>query len=212
MDGNVRAMRAVFHLCYVMGDTDTAVRELRAALERDPLSHILHAHLGLVLTFGDRGDEAVREGRKAIQLDPEALYGHWILMMAQLTAQHYAELIEEGERSVARLGRHAWLLMGLTIAHARLGHGDTARAYFDELVARSRTEYVQGSVLAVSAMAVGLRDEAVLRWGRAVDERDPLSAVLVLRGVLGDELRGQPEHPELLKRIGWDRPFSAASR
>ena len=97
--------------------------------------------------------------------------------------------------------------MGLTIAHARLGHSDTARAYFDELVARSRTEYVQGSVLAVTAMAIGRRDEAVERWSRAADERDPLMAVLLLRGVLGAELREQPEHQVLLRRLGWDGPL-----
>ena len=34
---NVRAMRAVFHHCYVMGDTDTAVRELRAQPEHQAL-------------------------------------------------------------------------------------------------------------------------------------------------------------------------------
>ena len=122
--------------------------------------------------------------------------------------RRYAEMIEDGERSVARFGRHAWLLMGLTIAHARLGHGDRAQAYFDELVARSRTEYVQGSVLAVAAMAIGRRDEAVLRWSGAADARDPLMAVLLQRGALGVELRAQPEHLALLERLGWDRPLA----
>ena len=207
-DGNVRAMRAVFHHCYVMGDTDTAVRELRVALDRDPLSHILHAHLGLVLSFGGRAEEAATEARKAIELDPHALYGYWIAILAKLAGRRYPEAIEDVARSVPRFGRHAWLLMGLAIAHGRLGHLEPARAIFDELVARSRTEYVQGAVLAVTAMAIGRRDEAVELWFRAAADRDPMMAVWMQRGLLADELREQPEHRDLLRRLGWDRPVA----
>jgi tetratricopeptide (TPR) repeat protein len=200
-------MRAVFHHCYVMGDTDTAARELRLALERDPLSHILHAHLGLVLSFGGRADEAMVEARKAVELDPYALYGHWIAIMAQLDARQYAAAIEDAHRSIARFGRHAWLLMGLAIAHAKLGHRESAQAIFDELVARSRTEYVQGAVMAVTALAVGRRDDAVARWAKAADDRDPMMVPLMLRTPLAAEIREQPEHRALLKRLGWDRPL-----
>jgi serine/threonine protein kinase/Tfp pilus assembly protein PilF len=207
-DSNVRAMRAVFHHCYVMGDGDTAARELRAALDRDPLSHILHAHLGLVLGFAGRVQEATSEAQKAVQLDPQALYGHWISIMVQLGARQYAEAIEASHGSVARFGRHAWLLMGLAIAHAKLGRLEPAQAIFDELLARSRTEYVQGGVLAVTAMAIGRRDEAVKRWIRAADDRDPLMAVFMQRGPIASELREQPEHRNLLKRLGWDRPLA----
>jgi TolB-like protein/tetratricopeptide (TPR) repeat protein/tRNA A-37 threonylcarbamoyl transferase component Bud32 len=206
-DGNVRAMRAVFHHCYVIGDTDTAVRELRLALERDPLSHILHAHLGLVLSFGGRADEAMIEAAKAMELDPQALYGHWIAIMVRLDAGHFAEAIDIASKAVARFGRHAWLLMGLTVAHAGLGHLEAATAIHDELLARSRTEYVQSGVLSIMAMAIGRRDEAVARWSRAVDERDPMMVPLLLRTPLAAPLREQPEHRALLVRLGWDRPL-----
>jgi serine/threonine-protein kinase len=207
-DGNVRAMCAVFHHCYVMGDIDTAVRELGVALDRDPLSHILHAHLGLVLTFGGRAEESMIEAQKAIRLDPQALYGYWIVVMARLAGREYAGAIEDAQRSIPRFGRHAWLLMGLAIAHAQLEQLEPAEAIFDELVARSRTEYVQGAVLAVTAMAIGRRDEAVSRWLRAADDRDPMMAVLMQRGILAVELREQPEHQALLQRLGWDRPLA----
>jgi serine/threonine-protein kinase len=205
-DSNVQAMCAVFHHCYVMGDTDTAVSELRSALDRDPLSHILHAHLALVLSFGDRAEEAQLEAGKAIQLDPQALYGHWIAIMIRLNARHAAEAIEIAKGAIARFGRHGWLLMGLAIAHAHLDQLDPAEAIFDELVARSRTEYVQGSVLALTAMAIGRRDVAVARWVRAADDRDPLMVAMMLRAPIAAALREQPEHRVLLRRLGWDRP------
>jgi serine/threonine-protein kinase len=207
-DGNVRAMRAVFHHCYVMGDTETAVRELRLALERDPVSHILHAHLGLVLSFGSRVDEAIVEAAKAMELDPHALYGHWIAIMVRLDARHFVEAIDIASKAVAGFGRHAWLLMGLAVAHARLGHVDTATAIYDELSARSRSEYVQSGVLAIMGMAIGRREEAVARWSRAVDERDPMMVPLMLRTPLAAPLREQPEHLLLLARLGWDRPLA----
>jgi tetratricopeptide (TPR) repeat protein len=207
-DGNVRAMRAVFHYCYVMGDTDTAVRELRLALTRDPLSHILHAHLGLVLSFGGRVDDAIVEAAKAMELDPQALYGHWIATMVRLDARHFPEAIDIASKAVARFGRHTWLLMGLTVAHARLSHLDAATAIYDELLARSRTEYVQSGMLAIMAMAIGRRDEAVARWSLAVDERDPMMVPLMLRTPLAAPLREQPEHRALLARLGWDQPLA----
>jgi serine/threonine-protein kinase len=207
-DGNVRAMRAVFHHCYVMGDTETAATELRVALTRDPLSHILHAHLGLVLSFGGRADEAIAEAAKAMELDPHALYGHWIAIMVRLDAGHFAEAIDIAAKAVARFGRHTWLLLGLTVAHARLGRLDAATAIYDELLARSRTEYVQSGVLGIMAMAIGRRDEAVARWSRAVDERDPMMVPLMLRTPMAAPLRAQPEHRALLARLGWDRPLA----
>jgi tetratricopeptide (TPR) repeat protein len=161
-----------------------------------------------VFSFGDRAEEAAIEARKAIQLDPQALYGYWIAIMAQLTGRQYAEAIEGAHRSVPRFGRHAWLLMGLTLAHAKLGQIEPAQAIFEELLARSRTEYVQSTVLAVTAMAIGRRDEAVSRWTRAAEDRDPMAAVLMQRGILGAKLREQPEHRALMQRIGWDTPLA----
>ena len=206
-DGNVRAMRAVFHLCYVAGDTDAAERELRIALERDPLSPILHAHLGLVLSFAGRAEEARVEAHKAIELDPAALYGYWIQLMANLGAHDGEAAIAGAQKALGRFGRHAWLLMGLAIAHARRGRVEHAEAIYDELLARSRTEYVQDSVLAVIAIEIGRRDEAMERWLRAAHDRDPMAIVLMQRGTIAVEIRAQPEHRRFLEEIGWNRPF-----
>ena len=211
-DGNVRAMYAVFHECYVMGDTERSERTLRLALERDPLSSILHAHLGLVLSsFGGRAEDGIVEARKAVELDPQALYGYWVTILSQLDAGHHADAIEAAQKAVVRFGRHAWLLMGLTLAHARLGRLASATAIYDELSARSRTEYVQGTVLAVTAMAIGRRDEAVAHWLAAASDRDPMAAIMIQRGTLAAELRAQPEHRALLARLGWDRPPASTS-
>ena len=206
-DGNVLAMRAVFHLCYVAGDMDAAEGELRTALDRDPLSPILHAHLGLVLSFAGRAEEARVEAHKAIELDPTALYGYWIQLMANLGARDAEGAIAGAQKALGRFGRHAWLLMGLAIAHARQGRPDLAEAIYDELLARSRTEYVQDSVLAVIAIEIGRRDEAMERWLRAAHDRDPMAIVLMQRGAIAGEIRAQPEHRAFLAEIGWNRPF-----
>ena len=163
-----------------------------------------------MLAFGGRADDAAIEAQRAVELDPQALYGHWVAAMTRLAARDDAGAIEAAGRAIQRFGRHALLLMGPTLAHARLDHLDLAQALVDELIARSRTEYVQEAILAVMAMAIGRRDEAVKRWIDAVDVRDPLMVPFLLRGPIGAELREQPEHRFALARVGWERPLAGS--
>ncbi len=206
-DVDARASRAVFHLCYVCGEFDEAVREIRVALHSDPLNPTFHSQLGLVLAFGGRGAEATAEARRAIALEPDALFGHWILILALRVAAAHEEVIATGMVILPKSGRNVWVMMGMAGAYAALGRFEDAAALFDELVARSRTEYVQPAVLAMIAMDLGRRDEAVRRWAEAAADRDMLMVAMLLHSPLTAALRAQPEHREVLRRLGWETPL-----
>ncbi len=50
-DPEARVMRAAFDLCYGRGNFDKVVGQLRAIIERDPLSAIAHSQLSIILSF-----------------------------------------------------------------------------------------------------------------------------------------------------------------
>jgi serine/threonine-protein kinase len=209
-DVDARTWRAVFHLCYVCGDFEAAVREVGVALRSDPLNSTLHSQMGLVLGFGGRGAPAVEEAHRAIALEPTALFGHWILVHALRVAQAHDEVITTGVEILRQFGRNVWIMMGMAGAYAALGRIEEATALFDELVARSRTEYVQPAVLAIIAMDLGRRDDAMQRWARAAEERDMLMVAMLPHAPLSSGLRAQPEHAAVLRRLGWETPLPRA--
>ncbi len=201
---DVRATRAVFHLCYVRGDFAAAERDVRIALERDPLNQTAHAQLGLVLSFAGRAAEAVEEAERAIALDATALFGRWVLILAQLVAGAYEDVIQTGIAIMRTFGRNGWVMLGMAQAYAALGRADEATALFDELAARSRTEYVQPGVLALIAMDLGRRDEAMRRWAEAAASRDMFMVAMLLYAPISARMRAEPEHGALLREMGWD--------
>jgi len=206
-DVDARANRAVFHLCYVCGDFEEAERELQFALQIDPVNPTLGSQLGLVLAFAGRFTEAVAQAHRAIALKPDALFGHWILILALLVGQAYDEVITTGMAIVRKFGRNGWVLLGMADAYAALGRSEEAAAIFDELLARSRTEYVQPAVLAMIAMDLGRRDEALRWWAQAAADGDMLMVAMLLHAPISAKLRAQPEHRALLRQIGWDTPL-----
>ena len=210
-DVDARANRAVFHLCYVCGDFEESERELRIALDCDPLNPTLQSQLGLVLAFGGRAAEAVAQARRAIALKPDALFGQWILILALLVGQAYDEVITTGIAIMGRFGRNGWVLLGMAGAYAALGRSEAA-AIFDELLARSRTEYVQPAVLAMIAMDLGRRDDALRWWAQAAADRDMLMVAMLLHAPISARLRAQPEHLALLRQMGWDTPLRPEKR
>ncbi|MFL5496439.1 MAG: protein kinase domain-containing protein, partial [Gemmatimonadales bacterium] len=67
-----RALGALFDLCYVRGEYQAAIPELRAVVEADPLSAHARAQLALALAWSRQPELAAEEARRGIELDPTA--------------------------------------------------------------------------------------------------------------------------------------------
>ena len=205
-DFESRVTRAVFYLGYIRGDFDAAARDIRLALDCDPLNPTYHTNFAFVLGFSGRGAEAAVEARRAMELDPDALYAQWVLVLSLYIAGADEDVIATGMQVMSKFGRHAWIMMAMTGAYARLGRMEEARSLYAELQARSRTGYVQPGVLATTASYLGHRDEAVRLWLQAAAGRDMVMPALLLYSPLTTLLRAQPEHTALLQQLGWDPP------
>ena len=202
-DAEARLMRAAFDLCYVRGDSEAAIRETRLAVDLDPLSAYAHSQLAVVLTFAGRFDEAITVAQHARVLDANSFFAVWALVNALAAVGDVDEYLSMMTPLLAKYGRHPWMLMSLVIAGARAGRRETSMAYYGELVARSRTEFVQPTVLAIAAAHAGERAAAYEFLRQAATIRDPVLAAFVMQSKVIDPLRGTPEFAEALAPIGW---------
>jgi len=79
-------------------------------------------------------------------------------------------------------------------------HGD-ARAVYGELEARRTREYIQPSMLAISASAVGEMDQALAYAQQALNEKDPLFVMLARSWPQYKKLRTDPRFLEVVREL-----------
>jgi serine/threonine-protein kinase len=204
---DARALRALFDWCYVRGDHDRALPELRAVVEADPLSAHARAQLALALAWNRQAELAAAESERGIELDPTAFYPNWTRLHALALGPGAAEAVEIGRSMLSRFGRHPWLMMGLALAHGATRRPEKADALYAELFARSRGEYVQPAVLTVAALGAGRRADVLRHVAEAAEVRDPLFALIAPQWPGYDALRTDPEFVSVLRRLRWDRPM-----
>jgi eukaryotic-like serine/threonine-protein kinase len=201
-DLEARTMRGAFDICYMRAEFDEAVDEMRAVIERDPLSAYAHASLSVILVFAGRFDEALAEAKRARELDANSFLAVWSEVNAVAFCGNASEMVNEIPPLLSRYGRHPWLMMALSATYRRAGLSNRADAVFAELNARSQIDYVQPTVLAITAEWAGRRQEALAFLRRAVETRDP--ALVAFQSPHMSSLRTAPEFPEIFAGLRSD--------
>ena len=170
------------YLLWIERKVDEAAAALERAVLLDPLSPISAGNLAVALYSAGRYSDALVQARRAVQLVPN-WNSYRFLGSAYSASGRHEEAIAALDTAVQLSGRHPWTLRAL--GHALAAAGDTARAVslFDELVTRARQEYVQPTVVGVTAGYLGRVDEAFQWFERAFDEHD--TYLFLLHGVTG---------------------------
>jgi serine/threonine-protein kinase len=190
------------HLLWVQGQFDEAVAEARRGVELEPTSVVANTWLGRHLCRVGRYEEAIIQLRRAVELDSSHWHAHLSLTEAYRLDSMHTEAVAAVETAMALAGPHPWNLTHLALAYAASGKMAEADAIYDELLARSRHERVQSSLLAAISAVLGRIDEAFEWLDRAYDERDNLLVTLkVLR--FWDPLRDDPRFQDLLRRMNF---------
>jgi len=159
----------------------------------------------MLLGLSGRFAEGLAAAHRAVEADPSNFFAHWNLARSYLWAGEYEKAIAMGPALLASSGRQVWLIVVLTWAHAGFGNASISRALYDELDARSRSEYVSRAWQSAAAIAVGRLDEAMGLARRAVEDRDAF--VLLTRHFwFFEPLWNRPDFQELLDRIGFVGP------
>jgi len=184
-----------------MGRFDESLSELRHGIDLDPLSQFGHILLGQILAFLGRFPDAMDPLRTALELDPTSWLANNIIGMAYRLDSNYPEAKEALGAAIALAGRHPWTLNELALTYAASGDRDQAEAIYEELVERSRDEYVAPASLSYITAGLGRADEAFEWLDRAYEERDAtLNWVSIIPHL--DPLRDDPRFAVLLERMG----------
>ncbi|MCC6329453.1 MAG: tetratricopeptide repeat protein [Acidobacteria bacterium] len=182
-----------------MSRFDEAVTEGKRAEELDPLSPIIGADLGHILTRARRFDESVAQLDRVLALDPNFWVTYWYLGMAYQGKGQYAEAVSAYRKGMA-LNRSEWLKALLINSLVKTGERQEAVKLLNELQAESESRYVSGSALAIAYGSLGEKDKAFAYLNKDVDERASRPAVFSVNPVW-DDLREDPRFAEVLRRV-----------
>nr|ART40510.1 L753 [uncultured bacterium] len=209
-----RAWYGLFFLTWTAGRDQEGHDRLVKVVEHDPLS----GYANVILSFADftlgRFAEGIEHAQRGVELDPNSYLAQWCLTLSYHFAGRQEEAAVAAERALAMSGRHNWTLTALVQIYAA-SNPDEARAVYREVEARSAREYVQPSMFAPAAAAVGDMDRAISLAQQALDDRDPLFVVLARKWPAYARLRTDSRFVEIvgaLKLPGWDASHMSAER
>lgn len=103
------------------------------------------------------------------------------------------------EREVSR-GTNTWAEVGIGFTYIQMGKPDEAQKVLDDLLERSKNEYVSPFLSACLHFVLGKNDEGFKLLNKAYEEHDHwLYQVKIVR--LIDGIRSDPRYIALLKKI-----------
>jgi TolB-like protein len=184
--------------CYLFGMSrfEEACVELRTALEMEPLSPIINAIAGIIISVPDVNWGKKQLG-KAIEMEPNLALAHfwmgWILM--------YPEIIEEKAlgnfQTAVNLG-YTSALGWLGCCYGRLGKKEEAFKILNQLEKLSKEGYISPLQKSSVYSGLGMYDQAFEFLEKACLQKEPLLA-LILYNV--EEYSAYPQQFRLDKRF-----------
>jgi adenylate cyclase len=187
-------------LLKAMGRFDEALAEMRVALALDPVSMAVNTGFGHVLYLARQFDGAIEQYNQALRIDPTFGPAHLWFGRPYLQKGMYPEAIAEIRLAVAASGGSTISLAVLAHALASAGKKAEAQEILEDLLERSRTQYLPSYWIALVYIGLGETDRALEWLERAYEER---SSWLVWAKVEPrfDGLRSDPRFVSLLRRM-----------
>src|SRR6266705_2918345 len=182
------------------GELEEAVQEIEEAERLDPLSPPICFVAVLWYLSADRIEDAIKAGQRSVQLDPSYVYFDPPLADALSAKGDFNQAVALYEKAQAASHIPS---VGLGITYAKMGRREDARRVLDQLIQKSRQQYVTADSIAAVYVALGEKDEA-LRWlDRAFEEHSGSFYSYMFRPEFR-ALRSDPRFADLLRRIGID--------
>jgi TolB-like protein/Flp pilus assembly protein TadD len=153
------------------GQYGRELAEMKRALELDPLSLIINSNLGVTYIHGGRLDEAIAQLRKTIEMDSNFYVARCHYGSALELQGKTAEAIEQYEKAAAITDDPIALGL-LGHLYAMVGRKDEARKILEQLRQLRTQRYTAAYTLALVALGLGDRNEALDWLEQSYRDRD----------------------------------------
>ena len=182
---------------------DEAVREIKIALELDPLMPLFYAwSVGVHWSVG-RAGEAILEFAKALEIDPNNGLAYFHGGVAYFLEGRLDEAIDVFERGRKLFAPPGWIEAMLGLIHLRKGDREKAERILEETIESKKTvKNVSAPSIAWLAGELGKLDLAFEFLDMAYEERDTLMIFIrVYTEILSPALAAYPRFKALLARM-----------
>ncbi len=181
-------------------DEAAALAEMRRVLADDPLNTICSTIVTIGYGVLGRHAESVAEARRGREIDPSAFTPHYALAWAQTWARDTDAGLATVDAAIDQFGRHPWLLQVLTGLFVQKDDRRRAEAVHAELTARAITSRVSFFSRAISALYLGLVDEAVEHAIQSARLRDAIGPIWYNWPDI-EPLQAHPRFPEVTEAL-----------
>jgi serine/threonine protein kinase/Flp pilus assembly protein TadD len=201
--GGLAAVHFHYGLDYLtpLGRLEEALRELRHALQLDPLSPIANTAVGGCLYRMRRWDESAEALRRTLDLNPGFGHAHWSLGRVLLEQGQPDEALQRFEDAAKIMGPIPAALSELGYCHARMGRRDLAHTTIQELQRLAEREWVSPVSAALVYAGLGEYDEAMRCLEEALRKRIR-QLVWVNVDPRYDAMRNNPKFEQLIASLG----------
>ena len=159
-------------LTWIENKPEEGIHESKIATELEPLVAISYSLLANSLLGAEKYIEAMKASRTAIELEADSFLSYWFLGVSLIGLERYTEAIEVLKTSVHISARHAWPLAELCNAYSLTGENAEAQKLLDELISRSKTEFISGMFLFIAAYSLKHYDLAFEFLEKSFEQRD----------------------------------------
>ena len=159
-------------LTWVENKPEEGVKEGKKAAELEPLVAISYNLFANTLLGAEKFSEAMKASQTAIELEANSFLAYWFLGVSLIGMERYSEAIDALKTAVDISVRHSWPLSELCNAYALAGDTVEAQKLLDELITRSKSEFISGMFLFIAAYSLKHYDQAFQFLEKGFEQRD----------------------------------------
>ena len=189
------------HLLMAMSRFDEALIESERALELDPLSAVMNAHLGWHFVCTRENDLAIAQFKRTLALDSKFVVARWYLALAFEQAGRYSEAETAFREALLSTNKDPSVRADAAHFYGSAGQRERALSELAKLEKLSKAKFVSSFGLAV--ICVGIRDDgrAFEYFEKAVQEHTDMLVYLNVDSRF-DRIRSDPRFADLVRRVG----------
>jgi tetratricopeptide (TPR) repeat protein len=190
----------------LVGKFDESLYHIKRVQGLDPGSPIINTQVGMCYSAIRQWDQAIEAFRRALLIDEGSWRARSGLAGAYFEKGMYEEFFAEIEKAKDLYeGWNPWIESCIGIFYARRGRTEGAQNVLNDLLERSKQQYVPPMIIGRFYLNIGEIDQAFDWLKRALEERDPVLLWLGLLSKRLASLRSDPRYIEVMEKTGLDK-------